>query len=189
LEELRSKKESLEDEKEKLDSEAGRGSGSHTAKAEDLRNVIGNLRNKEQYSKSDLEYTKKKLKEQTTLLKSSKKTFTKLEKQMADAEEGVTEANENVDRHRKEVRDVEDKHYAPFREETGISDLRAYDEAIGKAREDFVKRRTDIREHLAKLTAKKKYEDEKDFDSKLAKASKKKTNHETQLEEAEETEG
>ena len=189
LEELRSKKESLEDEKEKLDSEAGRGSGSHTAKAEDLRNVIGNLRNKEQYSKSDLEYTKKKLKEQTTLLKSSKKTFTKLEKQMADAEEGVTEANENVDRHRKEVRDVEDKHYAPFREETGISDLRAYDEAIGKAREDFVKRRTDIREHLAKLTAKKKYEDEKDFDSKLAKATKKKTNHETQLEEAEETEG
>lgn len=38
------------------------------------------------------------------------------------------------------------------------------------------------------MTAKKKYEDEKDFDDKLAKALKKKTNHETQLEEADETE-
>ena len=38
------------------------------------------------------------------------------------------------------------------------------------------------------LTAKKKYEDEKDFDDKLAKATKKKANHESQLEEAEETE-
>ncbi|KAL7543841.1 hypothetical protein ACHAXR_013280 [Thalassiosira sp. AJA248-18] len=190
LEELRSKKEALEVEKETLDSEAGRGSGSHTARAEDLRNTIGNLRNKEQYSKSDLEYTKKKLKEQVTLLKSSSKTFAKLEKATTEAEEGVTEANERVERHRQEVRDVEEEHFAPFREETGISDLRAYDEAIGKAREDFVKNRTDIREHLAKvrLTAKKKYEDEKDFDSKLAKALKKKTDHESQLEEAEETE-
>ena len=152
LEELRSKKEALEVEREDLDAEIGRGSGSHTAKVEDLRNAIGNLRNKEQYTKSDLEYTKKKLKEQVTLLKSSKKTFAKLEKQMADAEEGVTEANDLVNRHRQEVRDVEEEHFAPFREETGISDLRAYDEAIGKAREDFVKQRTELREHLAKVS-------------------------------------
>lgn len=151
LEELRSKKEALEVEKETLDSEAGRGSGSHSSRSEDLRNTIGNLRNKEQYSKSDLEYTKKKLKEQVTLLKSSKKTFEKLEREMAEAEEAVTEANGRVERHRQEVRDVEEEHFAPFREETGISDLRAYDEAIGKAREDFVKKRTDIREHLAKV--------------------------------------
>ena len=85
-------------------------------------------------------------------MKSSKKTFAKLEKQMADAEEGVTEANDLVNRHRQEVRDVEEEHFAPFREETGISDLRAYDEAIGKAREDFVKQRTDLREHLAKVS-------------------------------------
>ena len=71
---------------------------------------------------------------------------------MADAEEAVAEANKSVERHRQEVRDVEEEHYAPFREETGIKDLRAYDEAIGKAREDFVKQRTDIREHLAKVS-------------------------------------
>ncbi|KAL9184441.1 hypothetical protein ACHAXT_002527 [Thalassiosira profunda] len=188
LEDLRSKKDTLEAERETLDSEAGRGTSSHSARAEDARTAIGNLRNKEQYSKADLEYTKKKLKEQTALLKSSKKTFDKLEKEMADAEEAVAEANESVERHRQEVRDVEEEHYAPFREETGIKDLRAYDEAIGKAREDFVKQRTDIREHLAKLTAKKKYEDEKDFESKLAKAKKKKSSHESQLEEAEEAE-
>ena len=188
LEELRSKKDTLEVEREDLDADAGRGSGSHTAKVEDLRNAIGNLRNKEQYTKSDLEYTKKKLKEQIALLKSSKRTFSKLEEQATEAEEGVTDANDKVSRHRQEVRDIEEEHFAPFREETGISDLRAYDEAIGKAREDFVKQRTDMREHLAKLTAKKKYEDEKDFDSKLAKANKKKANHESQLEETEEAE-
>ncbi len=71
------------------------------------------------------------------------------------------------------------------REETGISDLRAYDEAVGKAREDFVKKRTEIREHLAKLTARKKFENEKDFDVKLVKANAKKADHESMLEEAE----
>jgi structural maintenance of chromosome 1 len=188
LEQIRSKKEKLEAEREELDSLAGRGSGSHTAKAEDLRNTIGNLRNKAQYTKSDLEYTKKKLKEQVALLKSSKKTFANLETQQAEAEEGIKEANQQVERRRKAVRDIEDEHYAPFREETGIRDLRAYDEAIGKAREDFVKKRTDIREHLAKLTAKKKYEDEKDFDAKLASATKKKTKHENELKKAMESE-
>lgn len=152
LEQMRSKKEKLEVEREELDSLAGRGSGSHTAKAEDLRNTIGNLRNKAQYSKSDLEYTKKKLKEQTALLKSSKKTFANLKTQQEEAEEDITEANQQVEKRRKAVRDIEEEHYAPFREETGIRDLRAYDEAIGKAREDFVKKRTDIREHLAKVS-------------------------------------
>jgi len=188
LDELRSNKDSLEVQREDLDAQVGRGAGSHTAKAEDLRNAIGNLRNKEQYTKSDLEYTKKKLKEQVTQLKSSKKIFDKLEKQTAKAEEGVTEANDVMVQSRQDVRDVEEEHFAPFRQETGISDLRAYDEAIGKAREDFVKKRTDIREHLAKLTAKKKYEDEKDFENKLVKAMNKKTKQETQLEESEETE-
>lgn len=188
LEQIRGKKEKLEVEREELDSLAGRGSGSHTAKAEDLRNTIGNLRNKAQYSKSDLEYTKKKLKEQAALLKSSKKTFANLETQQAEAEEDIKEANQQVEKRRKAVRDIEEEHYAPFREETGIRDLRAYDEAIGKAREDFVKKRTDIREHLAKLTAKKKYEDEKDYDAKLASATKKKTKHEKELKKAIETE-
>jgi len=188
LEQVRGKKEKLEVEREELDSLAGRGSGSHTAKAEDLRNTIGNLRNKAQYSKSDLEYTKKKLKEQAALLKSSKKTFANLETQQAEAEEDIKEANQQVEKRRKAVRDIEEEHYAPFREETGIRDLRAYDEAIGKAREDFVKKRTDIREHLAKLTAKKKYEDEKDYDAKLASATKKKTKHEKELKKAIDTE-
>ncbi|ACI64866.1 smc1, partial [Thalassiosira pseudonana CCMP1335] len=188
LDELRNKKEALEVEKADLDSQVGRGSGSHTAKAEDLRNIIGNLRNKEQYTKSDLEYTKKKLKEQASLLKSSQKVFAKLQAQQQEAEDGVTIANAQVEQHRQTVRDVEEEHYAPFREKTGISDLRAYDEAIGKAREDFVKQRTNIREHLAKLTARKNYEDEKDFDDKLSKASKKKAKHESSLEVALESE-
>mmetsp|Transcript_13150 Transcript_13150/g.27812 ORF Transcript_13150/g.27812 Transcript_13150/m.27812 type:complete len:1101 (-) Transcript_13150:41-3343(-) len=188
LEELRAKKESLEAELEELDSQLGRGSNSSAAKSEDLRTAIGSLRNKESYSKSDLEYTKKKLKEQLSLLKSSKKKFSELRTEQTTAENGVTEASARVEKHRQEVRDIEEKLFAPFREETGISDLRAYDEAIGKAREDFVKKRTEIREHLAKLTARKKFENEKDFDIKLTKANAKKADHESLLEEAEATE-
>lgn len=188
LEELRNKKEALEVEKADLDSQVGRGSGGHTAKAEDLRNTIGNLRNKEQYIKSDLEYSKKRLIEQKSLSKSSQQMFSKLTKQEAQCEKDVQDATAEVETHRQKVRDVEDEHYGPFREETGIKDLRAYDEAIGKAREEFVKQRTEIREHLAKLTARKKYEDEKDFDDKLSKASKKKAKHESELKSAEEAE-
>lgn len=188
LEELRNKKEALEVEKADLDSQVGRGSGGHTAKAEDLRNTIGNLRNKEQYIKSDLEYSKKRLTEQKSLSKSSQQMFSKLTKQETQCEKAVQDATAEVQTHRQKVRDVEDKHYGPFREETGIKDLRAYDEAIGKAREEFVKQRTEIREHLAKLTARKKYEDEKDYDDKLSRATKKKAKHESELESAVEAE-
>lgn len=65
---------------------------------------------------------------------------------------GVTEANDKVLMHRQEIRDVEMDHFAPFSETTGITDFRAYDDAISKAREDFVKKRTDIREQLAKVS-------------------------------------
>eukprot|EP00804_Cyclotella_cryptica_P030321 CCRYP_011865-RA/>CCRYP_011865-RA protein AED:0.05 eAED:0.05 QI:289/1/1/1/0.83/0.57/7/1563/908 len=188
LEELRNKKEALEVEKADLDSQVGRGSGGHTARAEDLRNAIGNLRNKEQYIKSDLEYSKKRLKEQVALSKSSQQTFSKLQKKEAECEDAVKDANAGVEKHRQKVRDVEEEHFASFREETGIRDLRAYDEAVGKVREEFVKRRTEIREHLAKLTARKKYEDEKDFNDKLSKATKKKVTHESELESAQKEE-
>ena len=153
LEELRARKEALAAEREALDADAGRGSGTHTARAEDLRNAIGNLRNKEQYSQSDLEYTRGKHKGQAALAKSSKKTLANLRKKEAEAEAAVAEASEKLERRRQQVRDVEEEHFAPFREETGIRDLKAYDEAIGKAREEFVKKRTEIREHLAKVRA------------------------------------
>ena len=184
LEELRNKKESLEMKKADLDSQVGRGSGGHTAKAEDLRNSIGNLRNKEQYIKSDLEYSKKRLSEQKSLSKSSQQMLSKLAKQETQCDKAVEDATAEVERHRKKVRDVEEEHYGPFRKETGIKDFRVYDEAIGKAREEFVKQRTEIREHLAKLMARKKYEDQKDFEDKLSKVSKKRIKHENEFQSA-----
>jgi structural maintenance of chromosome 1 len=123
LEELRNKKEALEVEKADLDSQVGRGSGSHTSKAEDIRNTIGNLRNKEQYIKSDLEYSKKRLIEQKSLSKSSQQMFSKLQKKETETEKTVQDANAAVEEHRQKVRDVEEKHFAPFRKETGIKDL------------------------------------------------------------------
>ena len=183
LEELRSNREALEVEREDLDTKSG-ASGNHISKIDELRNAIGNLRNKKQYITSDLEYTKKKKQEQSTLLKSSKSTLGKLEAKVAEAEVSVTEAIDLVSRHRQEVRDAEEEYFLPFREKTGITDLGAYNEAIGKAREDFVKKRTDIREHLAKVTAKKNYEAEKDLDENLTNASKRKLSNETKLKKA-----
>lgn len=183
FEELRSNREALEVEREDLDTKSG-ASGNHISKIDELRNAIGNLRNKKQYITSDLEYTKKKLQEQATLQKSSKSTLGKLEAKVAEAEVGVTDAIDLVSRHRQEVRDAEEKYFLPFREKTGITDLGAYNEAIGKAREDFVKKRTDIREHLAKVTAKKNYESEKDLGENLANASKRMLSNETKLKKA-----
>jgi len=64
------------------------------------------------------------------------------------------------------------QHLAPFREKTGLTDLRAYDNAVSKAREDFVAKRTGLRQHRAKLEAQLTYEDGRDFISPVSKVEK-----------------
>ena len=175
LVQLREEKEKLENERAELDiagTEDRRGSRgaalSHATKIEELRNNLGNLRNRDQYSKSDLEYTSKQLKEKTTLLASTEKQLTKLQKQVDDAEKEVESLNKSVNDAIQEVKEAEDEHLGPFREETGLQDLRAYEEAVGKSRDDFNKKKRSIMEHITKLEQQKEYEANRDFKKPIA---------------------
>ena len=197
MQKLRERKEELEAERADLDNSAGRatrgGRGGnrregHASRIEELRNNIGNLRNRSQYAQSDLQYTKTKLAEQNSLLSSATKQIEKLEKDLDKAEKAVETANDKVEAAKQQVKDAEEEHFRPFREATGVSDFRQYDEIMGKKREEYQKKRRAIREHLVKLTEKKAYEDKRDFDKPLAKAEKRLKDRKAKLKEAEESE-
>jgi structural maintenance of chromosome 1 len=171
MDKLREKKETLEEERSGLDDigvagARGRrreGSLGHSSKIEELRNNLGNLRNRDQYSKSDLEYTKKQHKEKEVLLKSTDKHIAKLEKQSTAAEQGFEKINTAVKEAIQNVKTAEDEHLAPFRESTGLRDLQAYEEAIGKSRDEFNEKKRAVLEHTAQLEQQKSHESGRDL--------------------------
>ena len=175
MDKLRERKDELEAERADLDifgTQDRRGSRggalSHSTKIEELRNTLGNLRNRDQYSKSDLEYTTKQLQEKTTLLSSTEKQLAKLQKQIDAIEKEIEELSEVVRDAIQEVKASEDEHLGPFREQTGLQDLQAYEEVVGKSREDFNKKKRAIMEHIAKLEQQKEYEVNRDFKKPIA---------------------
>jgi structural maintenance of chromosome 1 len=131
--------------------------------ADELRNQVGNLKNREQYTKSDRTYTETKLKEQETLLNASVQQADKVQKNIDIAESAVSSANTEVEKARTAVKEAEDVVLQPFREKTGLNDLRAYDIAVGRAREDFMEKKQQLRQHRAKLESQLTYEDGRDF--------------------------
>jgi len=170
VEKLRERKDKIIMQKNELDttevgsSQGKRASlGSLNSRIEELRNNIGNLRNRNQYSKSDLEYTKATLKEQTSLVSSSTRQVANLEKKLAEFEKNIKGLNADVGKSIRTVKESEEVYYGPFREKTGLTDFDAYSEATDKAREEYLKKRRAIREHLERLKAKKEYEDGRDF--------------------------
>jgi structural maintenance of chromosome 1 len=146
--------------------------GGRAGRVEELRNQLGNFTNRLQFAESDIKYTKDQLKEQQTLIKSVSTQITKVSKTLQDTELLVESLNNEVQKIIQQVKDAEEEHYGPFRESTGMTDFRAYDEALGKAREKFLKKRTTIREHLETLKAQKKYEEDRNFDEVLSKKEK-----------------
>ena len=180
VEKLRTRKDELEAELTDLD-KADRGMtqtdrrssrGGRTSKIEELRNRVGNMTNRLQYTESDLQFTKKKLKEQEVLVNSIAEQEEKSSKILGNLEVEIVSLNGKVQEAIQAVRDAEEEHYGPFREKTGLKDFRAYDEAVGKSREDYLKKRRTIREHLEKLKAQKKYEDGRNFDEAISKNEK-----------------
>jgi len=166
MEKLREEKEQKEAERAELDKaeggsgqgRGGRRSAGHSSRIEELRNNLGSLKNRDQYSKSELEYTKKTLKEKTTLLQSTSKQVTKLEKQVAAAQKDFEKANTSVKEAVEAVKAAEDEHLGPFREATGLRDLKAYEEAMGKSRDEFNEKKRAIVEHITSLEQQKVYE-------------------------------
>lgn len=179
-EKLRKRKDELESELSELDSgERGlthsdrrTSRGGRNSKLEELRNHVGNLTNRLQYTESDLEFTKKKLKEQNVLLTSTSEQEEKVSKSIAAIESEIVSLNEKVQEAINLVKEVEEEHFGPFRKKTGMKDFRAYDEVVGKSREEYLKKRRSIREHLEKLKAQKKYEEGRNLDDTISKKEK-----------------
>jgi structural maintenance of chromosome 1 len=176
VEKLREKKEQLETERADLDNvgsrTGGRESFGHVTKIEELRNKLGNLNNRNQYAQSDLEYTTKQLREKKSLFESTKKQMVELEKQVESSENDVAMLSKSVTNAIQAVKEAEDEHLGPFREETGLRDLKAYEEAVGKAREEFNLKMLSIMEHITKLEQQKDYETGRDFKTPIARCEK-----------------
>lgn len=157
LEKLREEKEALETERAEL--ETGTMS---SAQLEDLRNRLGNLRNRDNYTKNDLTVAKREVKEKEIQLKSLTKTVKDIQKRLEAAEKDFSKVEVEARSAHKKVKEAEDEHLAPFREKTGLADLKAYEEAMGKSRDEFNEKRRTIMEHIAQLEQKKKYEEGRD---------------------------
>lgn len=187
LEKLKKRKEKLEAERLNLDSmEDEKGSirhsrGGNASKIEEMQNSVGNLKNRSSYTQSDLDYTKSKLKEQNSLVQSTNKQLLNLGKKIDAAEKEIRDLTLSVENSRIKVKEIEETYFNPFRAKTGLLDFTAYDEATGKEREKYLKKRRTIREHLEKLKAKKEYEEGKDFSEMIKAAKERLANHEDML--------
>lgn len=177
---LHKRKDELESQISELDS-AGNSStrgdrrasrGGHNYRIEELRNLVGNLTNRLQYSQSDLDFTAKKIKDQEVLISSITSQIENSQKKLVDAESQTEAAQRAVRKGVQDVKQIEDEHYAPFLEKTGMEDFNAYNEAVGKAREDYFKKVRIIRQHLEKLKAQKLYEEGRDTDTIIKKKQK-----------------
>lgn len=172
IQKLRQKKEELETEMAELEKSSMLHSGGdrrvsrggHNYRIEELRNSVGNLTNRLKYSQQDLAFTTKKLEEQRVLVSSLNSQVEASQKKVDDAEGQIESINTKVEQAADDVKKVEEEHFNPFLEKTGMKDFRAYDEMVGKAREEYFKKVGVIRQHLEKLKAQKAYEEERDSD-------------------------
>lgn len=169
-EKLREQKQKLESERADLDRQ-GNQLG-HSTKLEELRNNLGHLRNKDNYSRNDLKVVKKELEEKKVLLKSTDKVVADLKKKVAASEKEFEKVQAEVEEAQAEVKAAEDEHLDPFREATGLKDLNAYEDAIGKSRDEFNEKKRTIMEHIAQLEQQKEYESGRDMQAPFARIEK-----------------
>lgn len=177
LEKLLSEKDSLELQKANLDFDPNPSS-----KLEDMRNKITQLKTQYQFTKSDKNYTESKLKEVSALLKSITEQLLGTEKKQTHTENNISELQEKVQTLIKDIKSVEEEHFREFRETTGLSDLKLYDEAMGSLRESHVERKRSLESHIAKLQEQVKYEESRDFSDALQKMDRKLQKNNTELE-------
>jgi structural maintenance of chromosome 1 len=174
LEKLRERKDSLEQERAQLDTIGGEGrtTMSHQAKIEELRSSIAQFKNRNHYCKTNLDHTTKQLKEKTVLLESIKKQLAGLKKKKKAIDKDIEKLNLALNEAIEAVKAVEDEHLAPFREATGLKDLNAYEQAMGKSREEYNQKKRAVIEHITKLEQQKNYEANRDFEKPIKLAEK-----------------
>jgi structural maintenance of chromosome 1 len=166
MDKLRERKDELETERAQLDSISGVAGGvsvSHHAKMEELRSNLGQQKNRNQYCQSNLDHATKQLGEKTVLLESMDKQLADLNKQKAAIDKQIDKLNSSVLKAIDNVKEAEDEHLGPFREATGLRDLNAYEQAMGKSRDDFNQKKRAIIEHITKLEQQLQYESNRDL--------------------------
>jgi structural maintenance of chromosome 1 len=157
IEKLREKKEELEAERANLDArdvvpgQSRNYQGGPMSHIEQLRSQLGDLKSRDQYSKSELEYTKKTVKEKEVQLQATAKQVARLKKAVSTSERAFEKLNSDVKQAIEDVKAAEDEHLGPFRESTGLRDLNAYEEAMGNRRDEFNKEKRAVLEHIAQL--------------------------------------
>lgn len=161
MDKLRERKDELEAERAQLDSVGGGAAGgvsmSHHAKMDELRNSLAQQKNRYQYCQSNLDHAAKQLGEKTVLLEALEKQLADLAKQRGAIDKQIKKANDAVLKAINKVKEAEDEHLGPFREATGLRDLNAYEQAMGKTRDDFNEKKRTIIEHITKLEQQKLY--------------------------------
>lgn len=105
-------------------------------------------------------------------MQSTSKEVAKLEKQVKAAEKEFEKADAAVKKAVDDVKAAEDEHLAPFREATGLRDLKAYEDAMGKIRDDFNEKKRAVVEHITSLEQQKEYEVGRDLKQPIARIEK-----------------
>jgi structural maintenance of chromosome 1 len=165
MDDLRKKKEELEAERSELDRSqtTGRASLGRSTRIEELKNNFDSLTNRADYSKSDMEFTRKQMAEKNALLKAIERKIPQLEARLADAEATIANLGENAKKTIADVKAAEDQFLGPFRKQTGLKDLNAYEQAIHESRDEFNKKRRGVIKIITQLEQKKSYETKRDF--------------------------
>lgn len=187
LEKLKNQREKLEQERSEL-YQGGTGRGGFNSRLEEMRNNLGNMRNRNQYLKSDLEYTKNQLKEKQTLLKSTEKQAGKLAKELAEVEKTIAKNQSEVEKAAADVQGAEEDILAPFREKTGLTDLNAYEETVGRSRGAYNEKKRTVTEHIAQLEEQKKYEEGRNLLQHISRTEKRIAERKKELAKAEKNE-
>jgi structural maintenance of chromosome 1 len=172
---MRDEKEKLENERANLerDETPGRPSiGGRSTLIEELRNNFNSLTNRAEYAKSDIEFTRQALSQKRILLKSVERKLPELETQLAQAEKDISRLDRECKNAITKVLEAEDKHLGPFREETGLKDLQAYEQATRESRDEFQRKRRIITEHITHLEQQIEYEVNRDLEGPVAKLDK-----------------
>jgi structural maintenance of chromosome 1 len=184
---MRDEKEKLENERANLDRDesSGRQSlGGRSTRIEELRNNFNSLTNRAEYAKSEIEFTRQALNQKKILLKSVSLKLPELEKQLAQAEKDISRLDKECKNAIVKVVEAEDKHLGPFREKTGLKDLKAYEQATCESREEFQRKKRTITEHITHLEQQLEYELNRDLEGPVAKLEKRLKEQKAALKEA-----
>lgn len=181
---MRDEKEKLENERSDLDRDdtTGRQSlGGRSTRIEELRNNFNSLTNRAEYAKSEIEFTRQALNQKKILLKSVDRKLPELEKQLAQAEKEIARLDKDIKKIVAKVVEVEDEHLGPFRDETGLKDLQAYEQATRESRDEFQRKKRTITEHITHLEQQRDYEVNRDLVGPVSKLEKRLKEHKVTL--------